>query len=226
MADSTPSPSPTHTSSAPKINGSEGAFVAIVVVLGVVFVLACVGIFLLLRFWEPNHHERERRRKFSIRRKEATRSAHPLPIGLHDPEAPVYGSLTDKLGNMFRGRRQGSGWVQTHDDDWDSGDEMTAVDHDSVSMGSALGGKRTTIIVEPDDKGTIEGLSASPMQVTPSGSPRAVTYSDPFEGPVDLSHRDDMSAYYSASSMASRDTRNPAQGAPGFLDGTKFKEDV
>jgi hypothetical protein len=156
------------------------AFIAIIIVLAVIVLAACTGIFLLLRYWEPTEQERNRRRRFSIRRAGAS-VAHPLPIGLRDatPGAPV-GSLSEKLGNMFRGRRQGSGWQTAPDDDeWDSGDEEMAVHrHERTSVGHAPSALRRTI-VEPDAVFAPPG-HASPLE---SMTPAAAVYENPFEPP-------------------------------------------
>ncbi|KAI0035027.1 hypothetical protein K488DRAFT_83489 [Vararia minispora EC-137] len=191
----------------PKVNGSEGAFIAIIVVLAVIVVAACVGIFLLLRYWDPSDAERRRRRHLSIRRRGAP-AAHPLPIGLRDPAPAVAGSLSEKLGQMFRGGRLfGSGWQPApDDDDWASGDEEL-VQHrpERTSVGSAPAPMRRTIV----DPGTFAPPGhASPLD---SATPPAVEpYENPFEPRPNPFLKEDTALYPHAVTDS----------------GTHFKEDV
>ncbi|KAI9433923.1 hypothetical protein H4582DRAFT_2060599 [Lactarius indigo] len=113
---------PTSGSSAPKIGGSEAAFIVVVIALAAIVILASIAIYCLLRKGEPSAAERAARRKYSIRGRGMR--THPLPIGLP-------GSLSEKIGSVFKGRRTGSGWVPAHDeaDEWDSTDEPLRVHH-------------------------------------------------------------------------------------------------
>jgi len=78
-------------------------------VLAVIVIASLAGIYFLLRYGEPSSADRAaRRRKYSIRRRGVR--THPLPIGLP-------GSLSEKIGSMFKGRRAGAGWVPAHDED-------------------------------------------------------------------------------------------------------------
>jgi hypothetical protein len=86
----------------------------LVIALAVIVIASLAGIYLLLRYGEPSPKDRAARRKYSIRRHGVR--THPLPIGLP-------GSLSEKIGSMFKGRRAGTGWVpaRDHDDDDDDG---------------------------------------------------------------------------------------------------------
>ena len=98
----------------------------VVILLAIIVIAACAGIYFLLRNGEPLPADRAARRKYSIRRR-GVRS-HPLPIGLP-------GSFGEKIGSVFKGRRAGAGagWMPARDDDddddlyaggeWDSTDE-------------------------------------------------------------------------------------------------------
>ena len=98
------------------------------IVLAGIVIAASAGIYFLLRYSEPSAADRAtRRRKYSIRRRGVR--AHPLPIGLP-------GSLGEKIGNVFKGRRAGAGWVLARDDDdyddageWDTTDEPLREHH-------------------------------------------------------------------------------------------------
>lgn len=94
----------------------------LVIVLAAIVILASIAIYYLLRDNEPSAAERATRRKYSIRGSGAR--THSLPIGLP-------GSLSEKIGSMFKGRRTGAGWVPANDeaDEWDSTDEPLPVYH-------------------------------------------------------------------------------------------------
>ncbi|KAH9029073.1 hypothetical protein EDB85DRAFT_1552818 [Lactarius pseudohatsudake] len=102
------------------IGGSEAAFIVVVIVLAAIVILASIAIYCLLRKGEPSAAERAARRKYSIRGRGVR--THALPIGLP-------GSLSEKIGSVFKGRRTGSGWEPAHDeaDEWDSTDEPLRV---------------------------------------------------------------------------------------------------
>jgi len=102
-------------SNAPKIGGSEAAFIVLVILLAIIVIAASAGIYFLLRYGEPSAADRTARRKYSIRRRGVQ---HPLPVGLP-------GSFSEKISNVFKGRRAASGWVPARDeeDEWDTTDE-------------------------------------------------------------------------------------------------------
>ncbi|KAI9508825.1 hypothetical protein F5148DRAFT_838238 [Russula earlei] len=129
-----PSATPTgHASHEPKIGGSEAAFIVVVILLAAIVVASSTGIYFLLRNGEPSDADRAaRRRKYSIRRHGVR--AHPLPIGLP-------GSLSEKIGSIFKGRRAGAGWVPARGDEdpdpdeWDTTDEPLRERHDDNGGG-------------------------------------------------------------------------------------------
>jgi len=83
-------------------------------VLAIIVIASLVGIYFLLHYGEPSPADRAaRRRKYSIRRRGVR--THPLPIGLP-------GSLSEKIGSMFKGRRAAAGWVPAGDGDDGDGD--------------------------------------------------------------------------------------------------------
>jgi len=92
----------------------------LVIVLAAIVIASSAGIYFLLRYGEPTPADRaSRRHKYSIRRRGLR--THPLPIGLP-------GSLGEKIGSVFKGRR--AGWVPARDDDygeWDTTDEPLRV---------------------------------------------------------------------------------------------------
>lgn len=123
----------------------------LVIVLATIVILASIGIYYLLRDREPSAAERATRRKYSIRGNGGARK-HSLSIGLP-------GSLSEKIGSMFKGRRSGAGWEPANDeaDEWDSTDEPLPVYHHAElpydaphkqgypRVGSAPPSQRTTL---------------------------------------------------------------------------------
>lgn len=157
--------------------------------LGLVFIGACIGIFVLLRYWDPSEQERTARKRYSIRRRGLP---HPLPIGLRETGegsagAPASGTLTEKLGNMFRGRRQGSGWQPANeDDDWEIEDEQMLDYHpERASVYSTPAPKQRTVVEA--DGGFSHESYASPVN---TGTPAAdMSYANPFETTISPSPR-------------------------------------
>ncbi|KAH8980853.1 hypothetical protein EDB86DRAFT_3134538 [Lactarius hatsudake] len=149
---------PSSGSSAPMIGGSEAAFIVVVIALAAIVIFASIAIYCLLRKGEPSAAERAARRKYSIRGRGVR--THALPIGLP-------GSLSEKIGSVFKGRRTGSGWEPARDeaDEWDSTDEPLRVQHHHhhdpyeahPRVGSAPPSHRATLTEAP------ESLHASRM---------------------------------------------------------------
>ncbi|KAJ7141837.1 hypothetical protein C8R43DRAFT_583235 [Mycena crocata] len=100
---------------APRIGGSEGGFIALVVGLGVVILGSCVAIFILLRDHSPSDREREARREERRR----------YPSASETNSNNNYGSLSAKLGGMFgldgtKRTKGGHGWIQASGDAWEA----------------------------------------------------------------------------------------------------------
>ncbi|KAI0355096.1 hypothetical protein OH77DRAFT_1403787 [Trametes cingulata] len=96
----------------PEIGGSFGGFIALVVALAAIFLLSCIGIFILLRNHEPTAYERHMRR---ARAREHDFSSE-APIG---PPG-----IRERLGRLF-GRQPG--WIRASagedGDEWDASDD-------------------------------------------------------------------------------------------------------
>ena len=97
----------------------------LLILLAIIVIAASAAIYFLLRNGEPLPADRAARRKYSIRRR-GVRS-HPLPIGLP-------GSFSDKIGNLFKGRRTGTGagWMPARDIDDDDDDLYEGGEWDST----------------------------------------------------------------------------------------------
>ncbi|KIJ10543.1 hypothetical protein PAXINDRAFT_101970 [Paxillus involutus ATCC 200175] len=102
----------------PEIEGSQGAFIALVVSLSVLIVVCCAAVFYLLRHHEPTERDRAIRREWYRRHREERDASSSLPSSLS--------SLGDKFKQMWRtqssgGRRGGRGWIQAGSgDEWES----------------------------------------------------------------------------------------------------------
>ncbi|KAH9890535.1 hypothetical protein C8Q73DRAFT_792980 [Cubamyces lactineus] len=104
-------PSADMEQSRPEIGGSFGGFIALVVVLAAIFLISCIGIFILLRSHEPTPHERHRRRA-RARTRDFSSEAPIGPPGIRE-----------RLARLF-GRR--TGWIKASagdGDEWDASDE-------------------------------------------------------------------------------------------------------
>ncbi|KAA1477718.1 hypothetical protein DENSPDRAFT_844907 [Dentipellis sp. KUC8613] len=229
----TPSPSPAHHDGVPRIGGSTGGFIGLVVALSLIFIICSIAIYWLLRNHEPSARDRALRRHQSIRRKGA---AHPIPIGLHEQD----GSLGEKLGGMFKGRRRAGGWVQASGDEWDSGDEDVRKDADAdrelVSVRAPEESRRAHFVA---DAGAVpDGKAASPMNVTPSGTPYSEPYASPrihIQAPSGVTpeywHEDTKGSYFPSTAKAPQQDERPtptdsAEDVETFAGGTKFREIV
>lgn len=117
----------------PKINGSSGGFIALVVCLSVLVVGLCAGVFILLRDYSPSDEERAIRRQSSRRRREQqSDSSSPFTYA---PSSTAPSTLTQKIGGVFRmgatadekkgkrskkGDNSGQGWIEAGSgDEWE-----------------------------------------------------------------------------------------------------------
>ncbi|KAF9242016.1 hypothetical protein BU15DRAFT_72952 [Melanogaster broomeanus] len=104
----------------PQIDGSQGAFIALVAGLSVLIVICCAAVFYLLRHHEPSEQDRAARRE-QYRRQREDRNASSI-----FPSTSDLGSLGDKFKRMWRkkstgGRRGGPGWIRAGSgDEWES----------------------------------------------------------------------------------------------------------
>jgi hypothetical protein len=176
----------------------------VVILLAIIVIAASAAIYFLLRNGEPLPADRAARRKYSIRRR-GVRS-HPLPIGLP-------GSFSEKLGNVFKGRRAstGGGWMpagDVDDDDniyaggeWDSTDEPLRVHdhHGDVSsayqqhdgdeyphVGITPASRHATLTVASTESGAHRSRSASHVDTGDEYSPESFGRDD---FPVPLSQK-------------------------------------
>ncbi|KAF7297212.1 hypothetical protein MIND_00954300 [Mycena indigotica] len=104
----------------PRIGGSTGGFIGLVVGLSVIIVVSCIAIFWLLRHHEPSERDRAVRRE----RRETTERAFGLPKvtagGSTRREANASAtSAWTSLSQMFKSHN-GHGWIQASGDAWEA----------------------------------------------------------------------------------------------------------
>ncbi|KAI0696554.1 hypothetical protein C8T65DRAFT_583315 [Cerioporus squamosus] len=231
----------------PKIGGSFGGFIALVVGLVVIFLCSCIGIFILLRNHEPTRYERQIRRARARQRDFSTE----LPIG---PPG-----IRERLGRLF-GRR--SGWIKASGEDadeWDAREdpfpnatsELREREPNRGEYPASVASSATRPRVAPSastDSVEVElrapsGLAPSTRSLWPDDdtAPRGTSALDQVESPVSLresppaaqslgsrdedeeyaSHRDERKfSVQSASSGGSISIKSMRK----FDNGTKFKE--
>jgi len=156
----------------PKINGSAGGFIALVVCLSVLIVGLFVAVFILLRDYEPTDEERSVRRQLSQRRREQQQSDPSSPFTYTSSStAPV--TLAQKIGGIFgmgtatnensggrktkKGGKRGRGWVQASGDEWGTQNEVQT---------RSLSGLQT-----PKDVRDVHGIRLSDRSMANDGGP-------------------------------------------------------
>ncbi|EGN96305.1 hypothetical protein SERLA73DRAFT_185993 [Serpula lacrymans var. lacrymans S7.3] len=195
----------------PKLDGSQGGFIALVVALSIIIVISCTAVFFLLRNHEPTEQERTIRRERSHRYRE-------------EPEFSTTVPLREKIGNMFsfwnkkgvgRGlysrRPTGRGWVQTG-----SGDEWEPEsDHEDDAEIAPYPGRRTHHFGNDDSSPSSDHrMVDSPFRSPPSDSglhPYITgSYVDPFS-------KESPRPNFSPTESDIDRSRSPALSSPGSL---------
>ncbi|KAJ7041247.1 hypothetical protein C8F04DRAFT_1391345 [Mycena alexandri] len=157
---------------APRIGGSEGGFIGLVVGLVVIILISCVAIFILLRNHSPSERDRETRR--------------------HEARYPSESSLKDRipwsgtLGGIFgrgaggtadaskRASKSGHGWIQASGDAWEA-DEAER----SREMSGFVNAKRDAPFSPPVDPYAAESYSSDSIAYDPPISHSHVRFQEP-----------------------------------------------
>jgi len=182
----------------PKINGSSGGFIAIVVCLSVLVVGLFAAVFILLRDHEPTDEERAVRRQLSRRRREQQDSLSPFTYA-SSSTTPL--TLTQKIGSMFgkgtttdqsdggnKTKKSGQGWVQASGDEWE-----TNIDGENEMRTRSLSSQQT-----PRDVGGFHGIRLTDRSIARDG------------GSVDLPFQPPQPPYIQSNSTSSvQDLYNP-----------------
>lgn len=156
----------------PKINGSSGGFIAIVVCLSVLVVGLFAAVFILLRDHEPTDEDRAVRRQLSRRRREQQDSSSPFTY-TSSSTTPL--TLTQKIGRMFgtgattdqnnggkktkNRSKSGQGWVQASGDEWEIG-----IDGENEVQTRSLSSQQT-----PRDIGEFQGIRLADRSIARDG---------------------------------------------------------
>lgn len=202
-------------SSVPEIGGSSAGFIALVVVLSIIIVLSCVGVFFLLR----NHQSTSRERRTRSARTGKDRSLPLGPPGLRNRVAGLFGK---------RG-----GWIRANDDDeWDAEDDLSthhnpqdAAFMDEYPQHARSERSMTSESVEL----TVPSLSFShPMSSPPT---TARVSESPLQDDDDLiaspsldGHTTRDERHFSVQSVDSHTSSTTILSMQKFESGTKFKE--
>ncbi|KAH9918341.1 uncharacterized protein BXZ73DRAFT_52976 [Epithele typhae] len=139
------------TDSRPEINGSYGAFLAVIAVLAAVFVLATLGIFLLLRHHEPTPYERHARKVRARARDVFTAEAPVGPLGMRERVARLFG----------RRGGGGPGWIKASGDD---GDEWDPTFHGAHHLRAGSNATTDTRLRGEGSRYSASVVSGAPMQ--------------------------------------------------------------
>ncbi|TRM68139.1 hypothetical protein BD626DRAFT_565000 [Schizophyllum amplum] len=117
----------------PKIGGSEGGFIALVVVLSLIVLALCTAVFILLRDHSPSDDERRNRRSHRYQAPAPNFDFKYSPAAdMASATAPAP-SVLDRLRRLIPGRKRSPeatrmrGWVQTAGDEWD--DDVSDLRH-------------------------------------------------------------------------------------------------
>jgi len=180
----------------PKINGSSGGFIALIVCLGVLIVVLCAAVYILLRDHSPSDQERSVRRQLSRRRREQQQSdlSSPFtytpsstgPITLIQRIRGIFGlgATTDESSSKKSQKRNkgGQGWLQAESgDEWDGETEVQAQPLSRTEMQKDAGDIQLTdrSIAKDDDP---VDLSFQPPQVpySETNSTSSVLLYNPF----------------------------------------------
>ncbi|KAJ7239953.1 hypothetical protein B0H12DRAFT_1221805 [Mycena haematopus] len=99
----------------PRIGGTEGGFIALVIGLGVIILGSSVAIYILLRDHSPSERQREARREERRYPSESSR----LSLKPRFPWSQKLSSLFGRGTASKRSSKSGHGWIQASGDAWE-----------------------------------------------------------------------------------------------------------
>ncbi|KAG9308434.1 hypothetical protein JVU11DRAFT_5588 [Chiua virens] len=169
-----------HTRQVPEIDGSQGAFIGLVVGLSVLIVACCAAVFYLLRHHEPTEQDRaarrERHRRLGrTRDHQTTLTGNSSSATFVDSATLGFGPVSDKVKQLWQnttgggsGRRRGQrGWIRAgSDDEWaihsddDDGGVDDPADHtsDLRTVALELGGRTRSETVHGESHSSGSGM--------------------------------------------------------------------
>jgi len=188
---------PTHVErQVPKIDGSSGGFIALVVCLSLLIVGLCIAVFIQLRNFEPTDEERTIRRQLGRRHRSnpsslfAYTSSTTSPAQLTQKIASVFGiGTTENNGRkkMKKGSKSGRDWLQAPGEEWEADMNGTNVQTRSLSG-----------LQNPHDTGEPRGIRLADH--------RSISKDDsPLHPPFQASQQ----SYSSSSNSSVQDIHNP-----------------
>ncbi|TFK45630.1 hypothetical protein OE88DRAFT_1729592 [Heliocybe sulcata] len=212
----------------PKIDGSEGGFVGLVVGLCVIIVVCCAAVFYLLTYHQPTDEDRTRRQRYSHVRQSSTGSMHSFKEKLTGLFTFGARATSPPSGAAFGLTKRGQGWVQAGSgDEWesDSGDEgRTAAARSTRTVNDMERG--TSRREPPPPERTISSSHHAP---SPSESSVAVELAAPVPVRPSQPYPDPYAPRVRPPSPQSTDSFRSSMSSPTspvrtFEGGTKFKE--
>ncbi|EPQ58705.1 hypothetical protein GLOTRDRAFT_120304 [Gloeophyllum trabeum ATCC 11539] len=217
------------TREVPKIDGSEGGFIGLVVGLCVIIVICCAAVFYLLTYHQPSPADRARRRQqrsFHHRRQSSSGSMHSFKEKL----TGLFTRSGQSPAPAFGLAKRGQGWVQAGSgDEWesDSGDERQPSRRTMNDME-----RGSTRRDSPPPNHTSASASHHPPPIASSESSSATTVELAAPTPVRpfaQVHVDPFASRGRSPSPQSTDsfqstTSSPTSPVRTFEGGTKFKE--
>ncbi|TCD67986.1 hypothetical protein EIP91_011655 [Steccherinum ochraceum] len=172
-------PPSNNQSNLPKIGGTFGGFIALVVCLATIVIFACIAIFILLYRFKPDRHERDYRKSMFGKRES---SIYEAPLGPQGMRA--------KFKNFFGRGKKGEGWMRANNDDeeWDASDRNLvpnrsrgAAETYSAQVGPSSSPTRLSHPSRSSTSESIELSVPSDPHSTPAGP--TTSYPDPFASP-------------------------------------------
>lgn len=238
-----PPPPQNDSGGVPKIGGSSAGFIALVVSLAAIFLICCIGIFILLRGHKLDPFERHARRVLAGRREDTVYQVPLGPPGIRQKFGRVFG--------FWKRRREGWQRASSGDDEWDASyqpagmhdqprelndSDMRWISGAAPSISRSETSDSVQLSVPDHGAGTPPSASATPtpadaaMQHTPYTdpfvtSPTSMKFGERFaNSPPMESEKDDKR--FSVQSGRSADGTPNIRSMRKFDNGTKFKESL
>ncbi|KAJ7778421.1 hypothetical protein B0H16DRAFT_1503468 [Mycena metata] len=152
---------------APRIGGSEGGFIGLVVGLVVIILISGVAIFILLRDHSPSDRDREARRHETRYPSESSSLKDRIPWS--GTLGGIFGRSAGADGSK-RASKSGHGWIQASGDAWEADDR---------EMSGFVNAKRDAPFSPPVDPYAVESYSSDSIAYDPPISHPHVRFEEP-----------------------------------------------
>ncbi|KAJ7938215.1 hypothetical protein B0H13DRAFT_2301780 [Mycena leptocephala] len=119
---------------APRIGGSQGGFIGLVVGLAIIILVSCVAIYILLRDHSPSDRQREVRRQDSRYPSESSNT----PLKSRLPWSEKLGGIFGRGAPSKRTSKSGHGWIQASGDAWEADEAERRGSREMTGLGQSL----------------------------------------------------------------------------------------